>query len=108
MGLMAGGVAAVGLGVASTLVSRHKFDAINQDAAANRPYNEANGNWKTYDRMAAVLYVVGAGALVSGIVVYTTAPGREQERAAVARPRSIALRPVIAPERVGAALTMRF
>ncbi|HEY7370604.1 MAG TPA: hypothetical protein VIF57_00390, partial [Polyangia bacterium] len=58
IGLVAGGLAAVGGGVAASLAARHKFDAINADAAAGRPYDESNGNWKTYQTAAAALYVV--------------------------------------------------
>jgi hypothetical protein len=104
----AGGVAAIGLGVASSLVSKNKLDAINQDARADRPFNEANGNWKSYDRAAALLYVLGAGALVSGIVIYSTAPSPEQQRAGATPARSVALRPTMTSGRLGAALAMRF
>ena len=57
IGLATGGLVAVGGGVAATLVAKHKFDAINTDAAANRPYDESNGNWKRYETAATVLYV---------------------------------------------------
>jgi hypothetical protein len=101
IGLGAGGVAAIGAGIACTLIGKSKFDAINDDAAADRPYDESNGNWKTYETAAAGLYVVGAGALVAGSVLYLT--GRNQERAS-----SIAVRPSLAPSRAGAELSVRF
>jgi len=103
IGIGAAGVAALGAGIACTLVGRHKFDAINDDAAADRPYNESNGNWKTYETAAVALYVVGGAALVTGTVLYLN--GRRSETSGTA---TMSLRPVITPSRAGASLSVRF
>ena len=79
IGLVAGGVAAIGGGVAASVVAKNKFDAINADAAADRPYNESNGNWKTYETAAAALYVVGGAARHRGRVSCTSAGVRRAE-----------------------------
>jgi hypothetical protein len=101
IGIGAAGVAAIGAGIACGLVGNDKFDAINADAAADRPYDESNGNWKTYETAAVALYVVGGAALVTGGVLYLT--GRGGERGA-----ALAITPVVAPSRAGAALSVRF
>jgi len=115
IGLVAGGLVAVGGGVAASLAARRKFDAINADAAAGRPYDESNGNWKTYETAATALYVVGAGALIGGTVLYVSgrargARQREEEsgRPAAAPPVSVSLKPQLAPGRGGAAIAVRF
>ena len=54
IGIVAGGVVAIGGGVAASVVAKNKFDAIGADAAAGRPYNEGNGNWKGYETGAGV------------------------------------------------------
>lgn len=102
LGIGAAGVAALGAGIACTLVGRNKFDAINDDAAADRPYDESNGNWKTYEAAAVALYVAGGAALVTGSVLYLT--GRRSETNGAA----MSLRPMIAPTRAGATLSVRF
>jgi len=107
IGLVAGGVVAIGGGVAASVVAKNKFDAIGSDAAAGRPYNESNGNWKGYETGAGVLYVVGGAAVVGGIVLYVA--GRPRIEAA--RPpavSSVALRPTIVPGRAGATVSVRF
>jgi len=109
IGLVAGGLAAVGGGVAASLVAKHKFDAINGDAAADRPYNESNGNWKSYETAATVLYVVGAGALIGGAVLYVS--GRPHGEIA-GQPGwtgvSVSLKPQVAPGRAGGTISVRF
>jgi len=105
IGLVAGGLAAVGGGVAASLTAKHKFDAINKDAAADRPYNESNGNWKGYETGATVLYVVGAGALIGGTVLYVSGRGRSE---AGATGVSVSLKPQVAPGRAGATVAVRF
>ena len=107
IGLVAGGVAAIGGGVAASVVGKNKFDAIGADAAADRPYNVSNGNWKTYETAAAALYVVGGVAVVGGVVLYMSGrPGAEERRPPAVS--SISLRPVVAPSRAGASLSVRF
>ena len=103
LGIGAAGVVAIGAGIACTLVGRNKFDAINDDAAADRPYDESNGNWKTYETAAVALYVVGGAALVTGTVLYLN--GRRGETSTTP---TMSLRPVIAPSRAGASLSVRF
>jgi hypothetical protein len=107
IGLIAGGVVAIGGGVAATVVGKNKFDAIEADAAADRPYNESNGNWKGYETAAAVMYVVGGAAVVGGVVLYVAGRrGTEERRPPAAS--SVALRPVLTPGRAGATLSVRF
>ena len=107
IGLVAGGVAAIGGGVAASVVGKNKFDAIGADAAADRPYNESNGNWKSYETAAAALYIVGGVAVVGGVVLYVAGRPRAEERRPPAV-SSISLRPVVAPSRAGATLSVRF
>jgi hypothetical protein len=105
IGLVAGGLVAVGGGVAASLTAKKKFDAINADAAADRPYNEANGNWKGYETAATVLYVVGAGALIGGGVLYVVGVrARGESETGV----SVSLKPQLAPGRAGATVAVRF
>jgi hypothetical protein len=107
IGLVAGGVAAIGGGVAASVVGKNKFDAIGADAAADRPYTESNGNWKSYETAAAALYVVGGVAVVGGVVLYMAGrPRAEQKRPPAVS--SVSLRPVVVPRRVGASLSVRF
>ena len=109
VGLVVGGLAAVGGGVAASLVAKHKFDAINADAAADRPYNEQNGNWKSYETAATVLYVVGAGAVIGGTVLYISGRGRSETEGSPGQPPvSVSLKPQVAPGRAGAAISVRF
>jgi hypothetical protein len=105
--LIAGGVAAIGGGVAASVVGKNKFDAIGSDAAADRPYDESNGNWKSYETAAAALYVVGGIAVVGGVVLYVAGRPRAEEKREPAV-NSISLRPVVAPSRAGATLSVRF
>jgi len=102
IGIGAAGVVAIGAGIACSVVGRNKFNAINDDAAADRPYNESNGNWKTYETSAVALYVAGGAALVTGSVLYLTS------RRGEARGGAISLRPVVAPSRAGALVSVRF
>ena len=107
IGLLAGGVVAIGGGVAASVVAKNKFDAIGADAAAGRPYNEGNGNWKGYETGAGVLYVVGGAAIVGGVVLYVAGrPRSEESRPAAVS--SVALRPIATPGRAGATLSVRF
>jgi hypothetical protein len=102
IGIGAAGVVAIGAGIACSVVGRNKFNAINDDAAADRPYNESNGNWKTYETSAVALYVAGGAALVTGSVLYLTS------RRGEARGGAISLRPVVAPSRAGALVSVSF
>jgi len=111
IGLATGGLVAVGAGVAASLIGKRKFDAINADAAADRPYDESNGNWKGYETAATVLYAVGAGALIGGTVLWISGRGERETAggvAAVPPGAAVSLRPQLAPGRAGAALSVRF
>jgi hypothetical protein len=107
IGLIAGGVVAIGGGVAASVVAKNKFDAIGADAAAGRPYDEGNGNWKGYETGAGVLYVVGGAAIVGGVVLYVVSRPRNEERRPTAV-SSVSLRPTITPGRAGASVSVRF
>ena len=105
--LMAGGVVAVGGGVIASVVAKNKFDAIGADAAADRPFNESNGNWKSYEAGAGVLYAVGGAAILGGVVLYVAGrPTAEASRPPAVS--SIAVRPTVASGRAGASLAVRF
>jgi hypothetical protein len=108
VGLMVGGVAMIGLGVGGSLIGKSKFDAIHEDAAANRPYDEGNGNWQTYETAAAVAYVVGAAALVGGAIMYANGLSRRREVTTAGSARARVWHPVVAPRRGGAGLSVRF
>ena len=83
--------------MAASVVGKNKFDAIGADAAADRPYNDSNGDWKGYETAAAVLYAVGGAAVVGGVVLYVTGrPSAEESRS------SVAVQPVLTPGRAGA------
>jgi PEGA domain len=105
--LVAGGVAVIGGGIAASVIGKNKFDAIGADAAADRPYNDANGNWKGYETAAAVAYVLGGSALVGGVVLYVTGRAHAAEGQAPTV-RSIALSPALTAGRAGASLSVRF
>ena len=107
IGLVAGGLVAIGGGVAASVAAKNKFDAIGADAAAGRPYNESNGNWKGYETGAGVLYVVGGAAIVGGVVLYVAGRQRTEERRAPAV-ASVALRPIVASRNAGATVSVRF
>jgi hypothetical protein len=70
-------VAGAGVGlVVGGLVLRHvagtKLGAIDSDAQAvpPRPYNPANGNWKTFENSGIALLAVGGAAVVTGAALY--------------------------------------
>jgi hypothetical protein len=107
MSLVAGGVVAIGGGVAASVVAKKKFDAIGADAAAGRPYNESNGNWKGYETGAGVLYVVGGAAIVGGVVLYVAGRARTEEGRSPTV-SSVALRPTVTPGHTGATVSVRF
>jgi hypothetical protein len=73
-------------GLALELVAAHKYDAINDDAHAGRPYDPANGNWKTFEGGAIAFFVTGGAALVAGTSLYllNRAPDEANERLRVA------------------------
>ena len=52
------------------LVSNRKLDHMEADAAAGRPYDESNGNWKTFQSASIGLYVAGGAAVVGGAVAF--------------------------------------
>lgn len=107
IGLVAGGAVAIGGGVIASVVAKNKFDAIGADAAAGRAYNESNGNWKSFETGAGVLYVVGGAAIVGGVVLYVAGrPRREEGRPPAVS--SVALRPTVTPGRAGATVSVRF
>jgi len=105
--LIAGGVAAIGGGVVASVIASNKFDAIRADAAADRPYDTGNGNWKGYETAAAVLYAVGGAAVIGGVVLYVAGRPSAEERRPPAL-SSITLGPVLTPGRSGASLSVRF
>jgi hypothetical protein len=105
--LIAGGVAAIGGGVAASVIAKNKFDAIGADAAADRPYDPSNGNWRSYETGAIVMYAIGGAAAIGGVVLYLAGrPDSEAGRRATVN--AVSLRPVLAPSRAGATLSVRF
>jgi len=80
------GAAMVAGGLALELIAAHKYNAINDDAHAERPYDPANGNWKTFEGGAIALFVTGGAALVTGTSLYllNRAPDEANELGRVA------------------------
>jgi hypothetical protein len=71
-GLVTGG-AGVALGVTGFFVynaGASKLDAIKSDAAAGRPYNESNGDYRTLGGAGIGLVVAGGAAVAAGAVLY--------------------------------------
>src|SRR5207249_4311276 len=69
IGLVAAGVAGVGTGAGLRLIASHKSNAIDEDARAMRPYDPANGNWRTYKGLSTAAFVAGGASLVAGGVL---------------------------------------
>ncbi len=66
LALVSGGSVAVIGGIVSMLIASSKVAGIEEDAGAERPYNEANGNYGTYKLLSRVLFAGGGGALLTG------------------------------------------
>ncbi len=66
----AGGAALLGVGVFCSLTGKSKLDSLKADADAGRPYDEANGNWKTFQNAAVVFYAAGGAAIAGGALMY--------------------------------------
>jgi hypothetical protein len=65
--------AGVALGVGGFLfrtVATNKLDAINNAAASGMPYDKANDNWQTFDRVGVAMLIAGGAAIVGGAVLY--------------------------------------
>jgi hypothetical protein len=61
------------LGVAGFFVrgvATSKLDAIADDAVNNRPYDESNGNWQTFDRAGVAMMIAGGAAVAAGAALY--------------------------------------
>jgi len=71
-GLAVGGAGAAMIvgGVVLRQMASKKFDAIQSDAHADRPYDTGNGNFATLDGAAIALWVAGGAALVGGATLY--------------------------------------
>lgn len=80
--------AGVALGVTGFIVYRagaSKLDAINADAAANRPYNASNGDYQSLGATGVGLMVAGGAAVATGAVLYLLGhdTGREPAQTSV-------------------------
>jgi len=64
------GVGLAGAGATTMLAANGKLDRLEADAAAQRPYNEANGNWRTFRTASIVFYAAGGAALLGGAAAY--------------------------------------
>jgi hypothetical protein len=60
------GVAAAVVGVLFYVKAGNKVDNINSDGMAGRPYNPADGNYQTYDRLGLGMMIGGGAALAAG------------------------------------------
>jgi hypothetical protein len=79
-GLVTAG-AGVALGVTGFFVynaGASKLDAIKSDAAAGRPYNESNGDYRTLGGAGIGLIVAGGAAVAAGAVLYLLNRDTEQ------------------------------
>jgi hypothetical protein len=94
-------------GVAASLIAQRKFDAINADAAADRPYDPGNGNWKGFETAATVLYAAGGAARIGGALLYLDGRAHRGE-ARSTTVGSVSLQPLLAPRRAGATLSVGF
>jgi len=84
LGVAGGGVA---IGVAGFFVrgvATSKMEAINSDAMAGRPYDEGNGNWKTFEQAGVAMMVTGGAAVVAGTVLYLLNMAPSSSEASVA------------------------
>lgn len=64
------GVAMIVGGVVLRQMASKKFNGIQDDAHADRPYDTGNGNWATLDGAAIALWVAGGAALAGGATLY--------------------------------------
>jgi hypothetical protein len=81
LGLVVAGVSA-GVGIGGYFVYRAgvaKHDAIADDIARNRPYDPANGNYKTLGGVGLAMMVGGAAGLVGGAIVYLVERARSSD-----------------------------
>jgi hypothetical protein len=67
------GSAGLAMGIAGGVlytVGVHKRDAIQDDAANNRPYNPSNGNYQSFGDVGIGLMIGGGAAVVTGTLLY--------------------------------------
>jgi hypothetical protein len=79
-GLVTAG-AGVALGVTGFFVynaGSSKLDSIKSDAAAGRPYNESNGDYRTLGGAGIGLMVAGGAAVAAGAILYLLNRDTEQ------------------------------
>lgn len=89
-----GGVTAYGF------YQKHQFERTDKDAAGNSLRDPgAKDDLRTYGTSA---FIVGAGLLTAGIVLYVTAPGMEQIA------DGTAFAPIVSPDQVGFAVSGAF
>ena len=72
IGVAAAGVALAVTGFVLRGIATSKMDAIQSDANAQpqRPYNESNDNWQTFEHAGVALLVTGGAAAVAGALLY--------------------------------------
>ncbi len=80
------GIATAGVGVAAVVTglvlrgtATSKLNAIAAEASAMQPYDDGNGNWKTYDRAGVGMVVGGAVAIAGGAVLYLVGRSRHPD-----------------------------
>ena len=78
--LLSSGALALAGGAACMMIAGGKIDAIERDAAANEPYDEANGNFRTFNLLSRTLFVAGTAAMVGGGWLYWSGLVRARER----------------------------
>jgi hypothetical protein len=101
LALAGAGGAGVLAGASALVIAWLKVRAIDDDAAAGRPYDEGNANWRRYETAGYVALGVGAALAASGAIVYW------KNRDASPNP-SVALRPTLGSTSAGLGISVRF
>jgi hypothetical protein len=77
------GVALAATGVVLYSQGSSKLAAINRDASAGTPYNEANGNYQTLGNAGIALMIGGGVAVAAGAILYLVNRGSGEPAAGV-------------------------
>jgi hypothetical protein len=93
------GLAAGVAGIFLYTIGGSKRQSIEKAAAAHTPYDESNGNWKTYDRAGVGLIIGGGTVAITGVALYLI--GRNSAAAASEVPVSLFVAPGFALAQVG-------
>jgi hypothetical protein len=106
VGAVVGGAGAIVTiaGGASLVVAWLKVRSIDDDAAAERPFDEADGNYRRYNIAGLVLGAAGIAALATGGILYWRGRPRPHEGSA----RRVSFQPLVVPGLTAGALSIVF